>query len=108
MGRRGLAQRACEREQHRTPCACHAMAASIFLADGLRTCRSRNRRARAPGCYAVLVWGAGDLAAQISALTDGRKAEVVYDPIGRAKPPAARHVCVTWRGIGGTPCDRGR
>jgi NADPH:quinone reductase len=59
-------------------------------------------RARATGCDAVLVWDADDLAA-IRALTDGRRAEVVYDPIGRAKPPAARHVCVTWRGIGAPP-----
>jgi NADPH:quinone reductase len=40
-------------------------------------------RARALGCDAVLVWGACDLAAEVAALTDGKKAHVVYDGIGR-------------------------
>jgi NADPH:quinone reductase len=40
-------------------------------------------RARALGCDAVLVWGAGDLPAEVAALTNGRKADVVYDGIGR-------------------------
>jgi NADPH2:quinone reductase len=40
--------------------------------------------ARKSGCDAVLVWGAGDLAAEIAKITDGKKADVVYDPIGRA------------------------
>ena len=62
-----------------------------------------------PGRPAAMPSWSGALAtAQISAPIDGRRAGVVYDPIGRAKPPAARHVCVIWRGIGGTPCDRGR
>jgi NADPH2:quinone reductase len=41
-------------------------------------------RARAAGCDAVLVWGACDLPAEVARLTDGRKAHVVYDGIGRA------------------------
>jgi len=40
-------------------------------------------RARAAGCDAVLVWGSCDLPAEVSRLTDGRKANVVYDGIGR-------------------------
>jgi NADPH:quinone reductase len=38
--------------------------------------------AKALGCDEVLLWTAG-LAAEITRLTDGRKADVVYDPIGR-------------------------
>jgi NADPH2:quinone reductase len=40
--------------------------------------------AQSLGCDAVLLWGAGDLAAEVAKLTGGRKADVVYDPIGRA------------------------
>jgi NADPH2:quinone reductase len=40
--------------------------------------------ARALGCDAVLVWGACDLPAKVSALTNGKKADVVYDGIGKA------------------------
>jgi NADPH2:quinone reductase len=39
---------------------------------------------QALGCDAVLVWGAGDLPASVAKLTSGRKADVVYDPIGAA------------------------
>jgi NADPH2:quinone reductase len=39
--------------------------------------------ARAAGCDAVLVWGAVDMPAEVGKLTDGRKADVVYDSIGR-------------------------
>jgi hypothetical protein len=39
--------------------------------------------ARAAGCDAVLVWGAVDLPTEVVKLTDGRKADVVYDSIGR-------------------------
>jgi NADPH:quinone reductase len=39
--------------------------------------------ARAAGCDAVLVWGAVDLPKEVVKLTDGRKADVVYDSIGR-------------------------
>lgn len=40
-------------------------------------------RARARGCDEVLVWGEGDLAAQLSRITNGEKAHVVYDGVGR-------------------------
>lgn len=40
-------------------------------------------RARALGCDAVLVWGNCDIAKEVAALTDGRKAHVVDDGIGR-------------------------
>jgi NADPH:quinone reductase len=40
-------------------------------------------RARALGCDAVLVWGACDLPAEVAAITNGRRADVVYDGIGR-------------------------
>lgn len=40
-------------------------------------------RARAAGCDEVLVFDAATLAAQVLDLTQGRKLDVVYDPIGR-------------------------
>lgn len=40
-------------------------------------------RARGLGCDEVLVWGQGDLAEQVAAFTNGRKADVVYDGLGR-------------------------
>ncbi|MXQ14225.1 quinone oxidoreductase family protein [Microvirga makkahensis] len=40
-------------------------------------------RARSLGCDAVLVWGSCDLPKEVAALTNGRKADVVYDGIGR-------------------------
>lgn len=40
-------------------------------------------RARAAGCDAVLVFDADRLAAQVSALTQGHKVDVVYDSVGR-------------------------
>ena len=72
-------------------------------------------RARALGCDAVLVWGACDLPAEVAALTNGRKADVVYDGIGRdtfgglaGQPASARSACFH-RGIDrGTAADRGR
>lgn len=39
-------------------------------------------RAEAAGCDAVLVWGP-DLAERVAKLTDGHKADVVYDGVGR-------------------------
>ena len=39
--------------------------------------------AQAAGCDAVLVWGACDLPAEVARLTDGKKAHVVYDGIGK-------------------------
>jgi NADPH2:quinone reductase len=41
-------------------------------------------QARVLGCDAVLVWGVCDLPAKVSALTNGKKADVVYDGIGKA------------------------
>lgn len=40
--------------------------------------------ARGAGCNEVLVWGACDLAKEVARVTGGRKAEVVYDGVGRA------------------------
>lgn len=40
-------------------------------------------RALAAGCEAALVWGECDLPAEVSRLTDGRKADVVYDSLGK-------------------------
>ncbi|MGE8392265.1 quinone oxidoreductase [Pseudomonas sp. BIGb0427] len=40
-------------------------------------------RARAAGCDQVLVFDAATLAAQVLDITQGRKLDVVYDPIGR-------------------------
>lgn len=40
-------------------------------------------RAEAAGCDAVLVWGDSDLPAEVARLTGGRKADVVYDSIGK-------------------------
>ena len=40
-------------------------------------------RALAAGCDAALVWGACDLPAELSRLTGGRKADVVYDGLGK-------------------------
>lgn len=47
--------------------------------------------ARRRGCDAVLVWGKADLAKEVAALTDGRKADVVYDGVGRATFEASLH-----------------
>lgn len=40
--------------------------------------------AKASGCDAVLVWGACDVQAEVARLTNGHKADVVYDGIGKA------------------------
>lgn len=40
-------------------------------------------RARALGCDEVLVWGEGDLAEKVTAVTSGHKADVVYDGVGK-------------------------
>ncbi|MHA6645952.1 quinone oxidoreductase family protein [Mesorhizobium sp. A623] len=40
-------------------------------------------RTRTLGCDDVLVWGQGDLAEKVAALTDGHKADVVYDGVGK-------------------------
>jgi NADPH2:quinone reductase len=39
---------------------------------------------RALGCDAVLLWGRDDLPSEVAKITHGRKADVVYDPIGRS------------------------
>lgn len=39
--------------------------------------------AEAAGCDHVLVWGSSDLAADVARLTDGQKAHVVYDGVGK-------------------------
>jgi NADPH2:quinone reductase len=39
--------------------------------------------ARSLGCDVVLIWGAGDLPSEVDKASDGRKADVVYDAIGR-------------------------
>ena len=40
-------------------------------------------RARAAGCSEVLIWGKGDLPAEVARLAGGRKADVVYDGVGK-------------------------
>ncbi|WP_261540165.1 quinone oxidoreductase family protein [Burkholderia multivorans] len=41
-------------------------------------------KAKSLGCDSVLVFNASTLAADVARITDGKKANVVYDPIGRA------------------------
>jgi NADPH:quinone reductase len=55
-------------------------------------------RAQAIGCDAVLVWGACDLPAEVAKLTDGQKARVVYDGIGKATFAASLD-CLRPRGL---------
>lgn len=55
-------------------------------------------RARAAGCAEVLVWGACDLPAEVARLTGGRKADVVYDGVGR-DTFAASLDCLRPRGV---------
>ena len=50
---------------------------------GVVSKKSSVERAEAAGCDAVLVWGAGDLPSAVASLTNGQKADVVYDGIGR-------------------------
>ncbi|MGA2091234.1 MAG: quinone oxidoreductase [Endomicrobiales bacterium] len=45
--------------------------------------KNQSEVARAAGCTDVLVWGEVDIAAEVSRITDGKKADVVYDSIGR-------------------------
>ena len=54
--------------------------------------------AQAAGCDAVLVWGACDLPAEVAKLTDGQKAHVVYDGIGKLTFPASLD-CLRPRGL---------
>jgi len=55
-------------------------------------------KAKALGCDEVLVFNAASLAEQVSAFTQGRKADVVYDPIGR-NTFAASLDCLRPRGL---------
>jgi NADPH2:quinone reductase len=55
-------------------------------------------RAQAAGCDAVLVWGACDLPAEVARLTDGQKAHVVYDGIGKLTFAASLD-CLRPRGL---------
>ncbi|KAF1018552.1 MAG: Quinone oxidoreductase 1 [Paracidovorax wautersii] len=55
-------------------------------------------RARAAGCGEVLVWGAVDLPAEVARVTRGRKADVVYDGIGRLTFAASLD-CLRPRGL---------
>lgn len=50
---------------------------------GVVSKKSSVKRAEAAGCDAVLVWGANDLPSAVASLTNGQKADVVYDGIGR-------------------------
>ena len=40
-------------------------------------------KAKASGCNAVLLWEGSDLPAEVAKLTKGKKANVVYDGIGK-------------------------
>jgi NADPH2:quinone reductase len=55
-------------------------------------------RAQTLGCDRVLVWGACDLPAEVKTLTDGAKAHVVYDGIGK-QTFAASLDCLRPRGM---------
>ena len=50
---------------------------------GVVSKESSVERARTVGCDGVLVWGSCDLPAEVSRLSGGRKADVVYDGLGR-------------------------
>ncbi|MFJ4374560.1 quinone oxidoreductase family protein [Pseudomonas japonica] len=66
-------------------------------------------KARALGCDEVLVFDPQTLAAEVSRLTDGRKVDVVYDPIGRVSFEASldslrpRGVMVSFGASSGAP-----
>jgi NADPH2:quinone reductase len=66
-------------------------------------------RARALGCDAVLVWGSCDVPAEVAVLTNGKKAHVVYDGIGRKTWEASldsvrvRGLLVSFGASSGTP-----
>ncbi|MDU9393514.1 quinone oxidoreductase [Pseudomonas sp. zfem002] len=66
-------------------------------------------KARALGCDEVLVFDPQTLAAEVSRLTDGRKVDVVYDPIGRVSFGASldslrpRGVMVSFGASSGAP-----
>jgi NADPH2:quinone reductase len=55
-------------------------------------------KARALGCDEVLVFDAQTLAQEVARITDGKKADVVYDPIGRVSFAASLD-CLRPRGL---------
>ncbi|WP_371319143.1 quinone oxidoreductase [Pseudomonas sp. PDM26] len=55
-------------------------------------------RAKLAGCDEVIVFNADTLPAQISQITDGKKVDVVFDPIGRASFEASLD-CLRPRGL---------
>jgi NADPH2:quinone reductase len=55
-------------------------------------------RARVAGCDSVFVWGTSDLPEDVRALTDGKKADVVYDGIGKATFETSLN-CLGKRGV---------
>jgi len=55
-------------------------------------------KAQALGCDEVLVFDADNLASQVARFTEGRKVDVVYDPIGRASFQASLD-CLRPRGL---------
>ncbi|AMZ71173.1 MULTISPECIES: quinone oxidoreductase family protein [Pseudomonas] len=55
-------------------------------------------KARALGCNEVLVFDAQTLAQEVARITDGKKADVVYDPIGRLSFAASLD-CLRPRGL---------
>jgi NADPH2:quinone reductase len=57
-------------------------------------CPSRQRGAEASGCHAVFVFDAQTLASQVAQATQGRKVDVVYDPIGKDTLPPRWTACV--------------
>jgi NADPH:quinone reductase-like Zn-dependent oxidoreductase len=62
--------------------ALRAKALGAFVIGVVSKARSIER-AQATGCDAVLVWGACNLPSEVARLTDGQKAHVVYDGIGK-------------------------
>jgi NADPH2:quinone reductase len=66
-------------------------------------------KAKELGCDATIVWGKGDLPKQVVEITGGKKANVVFDPIGRATFEASldslrpRGLLVSFGASSGTP-----
>jgi NADPH2:quinone reductase len=50
---------------------------------GVVTDESSVARALTSGCDTVLVWGKDDVPSEVARLTDGKKADAVFDPIGK-------------------------
>ncbi len=60
-------------------------------------------RARAAGCNEAFVFDAATLADQVKEATQGHKADVVYDPIGRVTLEASRVSSTSWPSISMRP-----